>query len=38
LLATFKQFNKEQIWSALELLQSEEKIHISESNQIKWIG
>lgn len=38
ILETFHQFNKEQIWSALELLQSEEKIHISISNEIKWIN
>ncbi len=36
LLTTFKHINKDQIWSVLDFLQSEEKINISETKEIKW--
>ncbi|MBH2004192.1 MAG: RecQ family ATP-dependent DNA helicase [Sphingobacteriia bacterium] len=38
LLLSFKQLSEEKIWAALDFLQSEEKIRISETRQIWWIG
>lgn len=37
-LESFQQYNKEQIWTVLDFLQSEEKIHISESKEITWLN
>ena len=37
-LESFQQYNKEQLWSVLDFLQSEEKIHISESKEIIWLN
>ncbi len=35
---SFKTLNKEKVWAALNFLQSEEKITITEANKIKWLN
>jgi len=35
---SFKQLNEEKIWNALHFLQSEEKIRIAETGEIRWSG